>query len=52
MKIGTETLNRTNAVVGIAGGVLSLGFMAWQIAMTIKAVRETKKQNANSKQER
>ena len=42
-KMTTEQLSRTNSIVGIVGGALYLGFMAWQIGSTIKQVRAEKK---------
>ena len=42
-KISTETLNRVNAGLGIAGGVLTLTLAVFQIVQIVKAVRANKK---------
>ena len=43
MKISTENLTRANTIVGIVGGVASLGFVVWQAVLTAKALKAQKK---------
>lgn len=49
MKMTTEQLTRTNAIVGLVGGAIYIGFLGYQIASAIRQARAEKQAAAAKK---